>query len=94
MLARRAVREARNVDGRAAVMQIDLELARQHVSRSRRLVADQIELIQRMKRLGWETVEPERTLELFEQRLVIFEDDLRALEAVKSGQTTVDSPPG
>jgi hypothetical protein len=47
-----------------------------------------------MKRLGWETVEPERTLELFEQRLVIFEDDLRALEAVKSGQTTVDSPPG
>jgi hypothetical protein len=69
------------------LMTFDLELARQHVSRSKRLVADQIELIQRMKRLGWETNEPEQTLELFEQRLLAFEEYLRILEGAQSGET-------
>jgi hypothetical protein len=52
---------------------IELELAREHVLKSRRLVADQRELIERMKRLGWDITETQQTLDQFERSLEVFE---------------------
>jgi hypothetical protein len=90
MLAQRTVCEARNAD-RGTAMTEELELARQHVSRSQRLIADQLELIERMKRLGWETNETQQTLELFKQSLAKFEEHLHILETASENHPAADS---
>jgi hypothetical protein len=81
MFAQRTVCAAGSVDRREAVMETELEQARQHVSQSRLLVANQLELIERMKRLDWETSETQQTLELFQRSLEIFEEHLRVVES-------------
>jgi hypothetical protein len=69
----------------------ELELARQHVSRSRRLIADQRELIERMKRLGWETNEIQQTLEFFKRSLAKFEEHLHIRENAGENHPAADS---
>jgi hypothetical protein len=72
-------------------METQLEQAKQHVLQSRLLVANQFELIERMKRLGWETSETQQTLEFFRQSLEIFEEHLRVIETAGKSHSA-DSP--
>jgi hypothetical protein len=72
-------------------METELDLARQHVSHSRLLVADQLELIERMRRLGWDTSETQQTLEFFQRSLEAFEEHVRILEAAGNSHPA-DSP--
>jgi hypothetical protein len=56
-----------------------LKLARRLVVEGRRIVANQLARIERLKALGCDTKEAERTLDVFLKSLAIFEDDLRDL---------------
>jgi hypothetical protein len=71
----------------------DLELTRYHVSHSRMLVANQRELIERMRRLGWDISETQQTLELFERSLALFEEHLNQVNGQGAGPHMVDSSP-
>lgn len=57
-----------------------LELARLHVIDGRRIVANQRQIIDRLKRDGRDPADAERTLELFEQSLENLEGHLKALD--------------
>jgi len=56
-----------------------LDRARRHVVEGRRIVANQLALVEQLKSSGHDIREAEQTLDLFLQSLAIFEDDLRAL---------------
>jgi len=58
-----------------------LDRARRHVVEGRRIVVSQFALVEQLKSSGRDTREAERTLDLFQSSLAIFEDDLRALQA-------------
>ena len=54
-----------------------LRVAARHVAIGRRIVARQRALVVRLEENGYSTVEADRTLDLFEQTLAIFEDHYR-----------------
>jgi hypothetical protein len=62
-----------------------LDVARQHVADGGRIIAQQTKLIALLRETGRDTKEAERTLQLFEASLAIFEKPLARLEAKERG---------
>ena len=63
----------------SAYTQDKLLVAARHVAAGRRIVARQRALVVRLEENGYSTVEADRTLDLFEQTLAIFEDHYREI---------------
>jgi hypothetical protein len=60
-----------------------LEMARRHVMKGREIARGQRALVNRLRSHGRDTANAEKTLQLFEQSLKIFEDHLKAIERDK-----------
>jgi hypothetical protein len=64
----------------------EFDLARRHVLQGRKIVTAQRRLIERLRGMGCDTTEAERTLDLFMQSLTMFDDHLkRLLNAPRGG---------